>query len=323
MKHEYIIEALKSLKRLNVDDSWLAQNRVLLKHHIQFHPAFIPQKSIRVVSWPILKFSLRPVMATLIAFAVIVGSGTSVVFASRNVLPTNPLYSVKLTAEKFEGLLIFDDVKKVQFVVNLAQKRLSELQQTLAKERGNVDKAVVDKVLKQYAHLMNQASRDIDKIAQTGSKGELLSAVATIESSQHREILVELQDDSESESEALAEAQNAAVETDKAALSALNEDEAAKKELAKKQANFQLDLLYHQIIEVDELFGEIKSLKGYLPLIEADQKLSASRRSLDEARRLYDREDYVGSAEIAAQGLQGVIEVKKELIKLFGAEPVN
>lgn len=321
MNHSRIINALERLKRLQTDSVWLAKNKILLLSYIRKHPQNLI--SIKVESNKLWLLGLRPIVAVAMIFVIVFGVGTTAVVAARNVLPTHLLYPVKLTTEKLEGLLIFNDVKKINFIVGLAQKRLQELQRTLVQEGENIDATIVSNILRRYSELINEASKNIDKLATSGSKTEFISAVASLGSSQHRQILLDLEETSASSSEAFTEAQNASLEADEIVINVLKEDEESKKELLKKQVILQLNLLAQQVGHLEKQFTEIKSLKGYLFLVEPDVKLREIRNLLEQSRRLLDRGELSAAADKTTEGLRLIIEIKKDLIRLFGSEPLE
>ena len=178
-------------------------------------------------------------------------------------------------------------------------------------------------ILRRYSELINEASKNIDKLATSGSKIELISAVESLGSSQHRQILIDLEETSASSSDAFTEAQNASLEADEGVFNVLKEDEENKKGLLKKQVVLQLNLLAQQVGNLEEQFTEIKSLKGYLFLVEPDVKLREIRNLLERGRRLLDREELSAAADKTIEGLKLIIEVKEDLIRLFGSEPVE
>lgn len=313
MEHKRVINALKGLNRLSADSVWLTKNRVLLLNHIRRYPQ--KEISTRLESNGSVWFwSLKPIAVVVIALVVMLGVGATAVVAARNVLPTHLLYPVKLTTEKLEGLLIFNDVKKINFIVGLAQRRLQELQQAISQNGDNIDATIISNILHRYSKLINEASKNIDKLAVSGSKTELISAVASLESSQHRQILLDLEETSASSSEAFTEAQSASLEADEAVLNVLKKDEKSKKALLKKQVVLQLNLLAQQIDQLEEQFIEIKSLKGYLFLVEPDAKLKKIRSLLEQSLRLLDRGELSAAADKTTEGLKLIIEVKKDLI---------
>lgn len=322
MKHTQFIKNLEALKRLSVDNLWLAQNKEQLIAFMRSRPA---SRDVLLRVGNALWWGMRPVVALVVIVVLVFGISSSVVVAARSALPTEPLYPVKITAEKLEGLLIFNDAKKINFLVNLAARRLQELDQTIQQNNGNVEQSVVDSSLRSYSSLIYEASKNIGVLAQAKPqiKEELFNVVSAIETKEHRKILNNIEKSTAPKSEALVEAKEASVGVDEVTLEMLKDETQSNEDLVKKQAVSQLDALADEIVDLEQQFATIKSIKGYLALIEADEKLAAARSLLDGGRRFLDRQDYISAVQNATDGLKAVVETKKLLIKLFGLEPVE
>lgn len=322
MKHFNVIKSLKAFRQLVVDHLWLAHNKEQLISFMRARPALRPAiADVANALW----WGMRPVVALALIMAIVFGVSGSIVVAAKDALPTEPLYPIKLTAEKLESLLIFNDAKKINFLVNLAAKRLQELEQKIEEQNGNVEQKVVDASLRSYSSLISEASKNIDKASQgkPQDKAQLLNVVSSIETTKHREILNNIEKSNAPKSEALVDAKEASLAVDALALGVLKEETQSDEELAHRQAMSQLDTLAHEISSIEEQFTKIKSIKGYLPLIEADAKLSHARSLLESGRRSLDGGEYVRAAEFATDGLKEVIEATKMLISLFGLEPIE
>lgn len=301
------------------DSLWLKEQRVYLQEYIKRNPIVgdgILERS--VFSRP--RFGFQATVAFALSFILIVGLGGGKALAYFDVSATNPLYPVKITAEKIEGLLIFSDEKKLDFVIRLAQKRMQELQETINEGGGQADSQVINKILGHYSDLMDQASRNIDAIASKGDKKVLLSVSKKLQNSKPEEVLSKVKVNKENSS-ALLSAEGAALTTETKAVDALKHLDEEQQAQTKTEAESQITSLHKKVSALQDLMNEIKSVKGYVVLGDAYRQLEGVQGILEEARRFYEQGKFLQASDMANDGMTEALEVKKTLVKLLDQEP--
>jgi len=129
-----VIEQLRDLKNVKPREDWAKRNRDLLMSQITsqapekqssflnslyFTKMFVPTRFLNFVAKPIGVVSVIIVMA--------LGGGAMTVSASKDSLPGNILYPVKLTSERVKVSLTVSEDKKVQLHVTNAEERVREI----------------------------------------------------------------------------------------------------------------------------------------------------------------------------------------------------
>jgi len=149
MKKYTIIENIKKYKEVPVNENWVKNGQDGLRSFMVDNPVrnnMVERHSRQEGIFKHLIFKPMPIAIIAIIASLITGSG--MVVASQNSLPTDTLYPVKLIAEKVEEVVTFNDVKKIELQTKLADKRLGEIEDLQA--QGKATKAVVEKNLQEY-----------------------------------------------------------------------------------------------------------------------------------------------------------------------------
>lgn len=159
----------KNLGQLRSDcqpnGDWMKNSRVLLLSKIE---ADKPQK----ISW-VLKVAdavipkrvvLQPMAVSALVFVLMIVSGFASVNASKNTLPGDPLYPVKITAENVKYNLTFSNEKQVQVAMSTLERRVSELKMIMEKEENGSKQAKVVVATEQIKNNLNRIKDNIKKI---------------------------------------------------------------------------------------------------------------------------------------------------------------
>lgn len=94
-------------------------------------------------------FTTYKLAAIPLAFAMILGSGYSIINAAEHSLPGEKLYGIKIAAEQAHLQLTFDENKQAQMHVHLAQKRIDEARLVMALSDPKQEVAALDALNKQ------------------------------------------------------------------------------------------------------------------------------------------------------------------------------
>ncbi len=131
-----IIKKIKLLRQVEPDAAFKETNRKILMMQIKntLDLGVMRKNTLNTLletfnvffPWQMMKTAFRPVLAVLLIFGLILGSGLSV-SAAESSLPGDALYSLKLATEKIQVSLTFKEEKKTEKHVELAGKRINEV----------------------------------------------------------------------------------------------------------------------------------------------------------------------------------------------------
>lgn len=140
MKKKELVRQLNSLRQtIKPDSQWKAENRDILVSQInaQTRLDFSAAKSRFFVKF-LPKNILLPLVKPAISFAVIacfmVVAWTASVSATKNSLPGDLFYNIKLTTERVQANLTLSDEKRANLEIGFAQRRLDEIDKLMAKD---------------------------------------------------------------------------------------------------------------------------------------------------------------------------------------------
>lgn len=103
-------------------------------------------------------FKFKPVFATLIVLGVILGGSWGTLYAAKNSLPGQPLYSIKRLAEKAHLAVVFNQTDKNVLRANLLNTRIQEAQVFAQRVRDGSDSQAEEKLIS----MSNDIKSDID-----------------------------------------------------------------------------------------------------------------------------------------------------------------
>ncbi|HPL93425.1 MAG TPA: DUF5667 domain-containing protein, partial [bacterium] len=160
---QYLIKQLEGLNnKVTPDRKWKkAQRQILLsqwRSQVEEVPgAFQLEKEYAIFG--AFRWLLKPVVMLLV---LVMGSGYVGVWASENSLPGDLLYPIKITSEKIQVKLTFDEHKKAELHVELAQKRTEEIKQL--KQKETVDSKVVKETYTKVKEEVSEAKNTLQVI---------------------------------------------------------------------------------------------------------------------------------------------------------------
>lgn len=135
MKNKELKKQLKNLQKSPVSESSLSLIKNNLKEYMNFYsPEKEPATENQAMTINDFKFPTLKVATVMVIIALILGSGRAA-YASRDSLPGDALYSIKLITEDLGRIMIFDQEKKAEYEIKLAEKRIAEINTILNKEK--------------------------------------------------------------------------------------------------------------------------------------------------------------------------------------------
>lgn len=178
-----IFNQLKSiLSRIQMTDVERARVRGNIAQHLALHPA-----QLRPRSW-ISSMRVRGLVAGTLALVVLIGSGTTISYASIRALPTDTLYPVKLFRENLIEQSKTSPKEKASYQISRVETRITEAA-TLAKQ-NKLDTNTKTKLalsIKEHVEAVNMTTHELsassptDALEATGSlQTSLTTGVAAL-----------------------------------------------------------------------------------------------------------------------------------------------
>ncbi|HEV8573845.1 MAG TPA: DUF5666 domain-containing protein [Dehalococcoidia bacterium] len=112
---------------------------------------------------------MRPIVITVAVLAALFGTVGGTALAAQNALPDSPLYRVKLATEEVRLLLVFDDVREAEILIDQSDERMDEIL-TMARQ----DKEVPGNVL---SALRSRNERATEILAEHPDEADLLTTL--------------------------------------------------------------------------------------------------------------------------------------------------
>jgi len=166
MKKKELLRQLNNLQnQIKPDQVWKEKGREVLYAQITAQTSSISPKILsRSISNKILISVLRPVSVSLAIFIAIVGVWVAGVSATRNSLPGDLLYGLKLTGERLQVNLALSDEKRTDLEIAFAEIRLNEVKEVMNKTK---DKEQVAVSLKKFQESMTNVKSNLAKLEMT------------------------------------------------------------------------------------------------------------------------------------------------------------
>lgn len=174
MKNKDLKKQLKNLREISINESSFVAIKENLKEYMDYYSAEKEERSLYQeikagkANSPLLKFATIIVISGLI-----LGSGRAV-YASKLSLPGEALYPIKLITEDLQKMAIFDQGKKAEFEIRLAEKRADEIK--LLEEKELINKEEIEKTKNRLTNHLNKAtklsSRESDSFKETIEKNK-------------------------------------------------------------------------------------------------------------------------------------------------------
>ncbi|OGF30610.1 hypothetical protein A2533_03230 [Candidatus Falkowbacteria bacterium RIFOXYD2_FULL_35_9] len=317
---ENLVTQLKNLNRIEPREDWVKSNKELLLSQIKaqapesrssffsfwyFGKMLLPQGFITFIAKPIGVISVIMLM--------IFGSGAFTVNASKNSLPGDILYSIKLTSEKVMIGLTVSDEKKTERNMTIADNRMRELETIVASDKNNdTKKQQIMVVTENLIGTMNGINKNIEDVS---SKKEDLS--------QRMEIVQRVDERATQIVEKLDKSNEVFIDNDVteniSQVTKVVEDTSLKavQTIAEKYDNGEIDISSEKVVEVIE--NQIKKVEQKIAEI-APENLGQNENEVG-AKSIADHESaQLGIAEATVLLNQGdvlsAIEKMKEVSEL-------
>src|SRR3989338_4833000 len=208
-----IKKIIRKFKKTPADETWLKSSREQMISFIKLNPVRKAYISRQIVPEGIFnKLILKPMPIAIIALVISLAAGGGVVTASQTSLPTDALYPVKIATEQIQEAITFNNAKKVDLSVKLAEKRLDEI--NLLQTKTEVSSTVIKKTIANYEKHLARAQSQLASVNGDTATQKVIAAALKYENSleQQQEKLEVLASQSSVESQpSWAKAQKSAI----------------------------------------------------------------------------------------------------------------
>ena len=283
IKKRDLLKQIHNLKKtIKPDSAWQKSNREILLSQIKSQTSleFVP--SHRIMAKNLFIAVYKPLGSFILIAGILLGAWIASVGATRNSLPGDFFYGVKLAAERVQVNLATNDEKKANLEMTFADRRLAEMKKVADQNVSQNQNENLKVSLKQFQESINNVKSSLAKLEKTDSK--TAAKVADLVDEKTKEYVNLLQDQQDKAPELASnteEAISASKATgDKALSYILSEFESGKSDL-------NLDQVKSKISD------RIDTLKKGLDLAKSDiDKIITNKKIADDfavAKALADK----------------------------------
>lgn len=170
MKKKDLLKQLNNLQaKIKPDQKWLKSNREILSAQIKAQTTAVKaNQTVWAVIFDnqVLKAFVKPAASFAAVLLLILCSWIATVSATKNSLPGDFLYSLKLTTERVQVNLAMDNEKKTNLELEFAERRLDEVQK-VSETDSDKNKKNVDVALKKFEENLNNVKSNLAKLEKT------------------------------------------------------------------------------------------------------------------------------------------------------------
>jgi len=201
MRKKELIKQLHNLKKeIKPDQAWKKANQEILLTQIKSQSRLEFAQGQNKILAGLFKNNLfsviyRPVGSIIIVLLIIFSSFIASVNATKNSLPGDLWYGVKLTSERVQVNLVFDDEKKANLEIEFAERRLDEIKEIMENNDNGKDQDL-EVPLQKFQESMTNVKTSLVKLEKKDKKTALkLAGLVEEKSNQYVDLLEENQDD--------------------------------------------------------------------------------------------------------------------------------
>jgi len=170
MKKKELIKKLNSLQhKIKPDQAWQQANREILLSQIKAQTRLDlepkPEKILgTLISNQLVRISVRSLATVCAVFLIVCGTWIATVSATKNSLPGDILYGLKLTTERVQINLTLDDEKRTNLELEFADRRLDEVRQVMSDQDSEEKNANIDVALEKFQENLDNVKSNLAKL---------------------------------------------------------------------------------------------------------------------------------------------------------------
>ncbi|MDO8668360.1 MAG: DUF5667 domain-containing protein [bacterium] len=182
---------IKKFQKTPVDKDWLEKSQEQMIEFMEINPvrkAEVGRLMIAEGIFPLKGINhnfklliLKPMPIAIIALLISLATGSGVVAASQASLPTDALYPIKIATEQIQEAMTFNNTKKIDLAVKLAEKRLDEIKQL--QKQGEISTVVMEKTLVNYEKHLAVAQSQLAEVSGDYTTAKAIAATVKYENS--------------------------------------------------------------------------------------------------------------------------------------------
>ncbi|MFH1838178.1 MAG: hypothetical protein ABH808_01625 [Candidatus Kuenenbacteria bacterium] len=266
-----LTQKFKILKNIYPREKWLqetreffliqAKEKLVFKKHKNNIFEFIPLNNKHLTGFAFLRLFLKPIGAFGLIAILLFGSSAFAFETTKNTVPGDPLYVIKINLEKTQKMLTNNKEKRVELAINSSSERLKELKK-LSHSNFSIKN---DKNIKIATQNLNEGIKEI-KVSLNDLKEELDSKT-TVETAKtvdaqtikyEKELIQTKKESSPLIKEEIEKVLNSVEETSSHALQTIiNEQEITKEDSVLK--NEATNIIENKIKQTEEKIEEVKN----------------------------------------------------------------
>jgi len=321
MRKKGLIKELHNLKQtIKPDAKWQSSNREILLNQIkaQTRLDFENNKVKAIVKMVPSKFmmALRPVATFAIIIIIVLGVWTASVSATKNSLPGDLFYNIKLTSERVQVNLSRNDEKKANLEIAFAQRRLDEIKKIT--DDSNDKEKKLEVPLKKFQESMVNVKSNLAKL----EKEDLAKAIkiANIIEEKSKEYVILLENQQEISPEFAIDAEDAILASKSTANKALSliikeyeagADDSSQEELVAKVNN-----------KIDSIKQDLNQAKEKIDLIVVNMQLEQEKLAAEAEAAAVAAAEAEEAENAEEEELEGEIVIEEEAVEEDAEIPV-
>ncbi len=292
MRKRDLLKQLHNLKsEIKPDADWKKSNREILAFQIKAQTSDAIQNKIvwsNLLAKKFMTAVYKPVGAMILIFGIALGGYVMTVGATKNSLPGDFLYPVKITSERMKINMANDEGEKANLEIEFAERRLEELKKVSEKAiTDDSQKENVKVSLQKYQESINNVKNSLAKLEKTDTTAAVKVAKLIEEKTKDYVEIINQEKDKNPDvikTEAANEAISVSKSTAEKALEMImNEFKAGSKEvtldtviqrLEKKVADSDLNLTKYKA-DLDTIIANIAAAKALADKKAAEEKAAA------------------------------------------------
>ncbi len=169
MRKKELLKKLHDLrKEVKPDQEWQAKNRDILLNQIkaQTRVDFAKEYGRGFFAVRFLKLAYKPALGLILGVMIILGAWIAGVNATKNSLPGDFWYGVKLTSERFQVNFALNDEKKANLEMQFADRRLDEIIKLINNNEEEKEKDL-EMPLRKFQESMTNVKSSLAKLEMT------------------------------------------------------------------------------------------------------------------------------------------------------------
>jgi len=345
-KDKKFFQKLKNLKKIEPRLDWVKSNRDILLSQIKAQKQELVETKKANLSlfnrlskgqifralwredflWlkKLAQVAIRPVGTIILIIVLVLGSGVLAVNASYSSLPGDALYPLKLTTEKVQLSLSFDEKDKIALEVEFAGRRIDELNKVTA-VKNNIKEEKIKIPLQKFTEEITNVNTRLENLEKSGRLDEVIKLASLVDrqtETYSQNLEVQKKDIPRAVKNNVKEALTALEKTSDKAVSIIIERQGQVEELTKELLTTKVG---EKINKAEEKINQLQDEISKKEIKETNLKSEEVKKIIDKAKEFLENGDLnsafakVKESNELTRNIEEVIEGKGEATAETGA----